>query len=581
MDNLVKKILYKQDDQFDKDLIKELKRLCKSDPTNISLAHRAIMNNMQKPHSQLRLAGLELMDQLFPKSYQFQTLVIKSGLWLMDLCLGTLEEPLPPPEKWAAKLERKVVLVIKEWVKNHHAAHPELPLLLEQLNRLVLDRSWIDQRDHFQNSAADLRLERSKALRLEKYLKYLEADYQTQFETIRDHIHQLESSMNILVPDLQKGLESHSSADPYQSYNPALHPSNMEITIRPEYVLETEENSILFDAVRENRAVLLKHQAQVDELLSMASKVDDPDKPRHEQFLKDCIDVKVKLLDILAKSRDLLDHSMMEIDSDENEEFEEIQVEGTVSTVQQKVKQQHTVIPIKSFTGLSGVFKSREGEEDDPTVGKRTVVNQEEEQNHSVPSHLKEYFEKAPVVEFDQDLEYWGKNNLTFADVSKHSGLEFKHRFLGEGSSEKELSESTIEGLKKRVVVLPPKVSQVEYPPCRAPLRDGTLCKRRDMERCPFHGLIQPRDEEGKLISGEDETKMIPIWQQIESQVSFAVGNSIERKKKKRRLLDEIPKEKPSVKKRLLGLSKRMAKRNVNEITPEQLSERDRKVFRW
>eukprot|EP00959_Pyramimonas_sp_CCMP1952_P299015 6254300-Pyramimonas_sp.AAC.1 len=35
---------------------------------------------------------------------------------------------------------------------------------------------------------------------------------------------------------------------------------------------------------------------------------------------------------------------------------------------------------------------------------------------------------------------------------------------------------------------------------CRAPIRGGRLCSRRDADRCPFHGRIVARDALGQPL---------------------------------------------------------------------------------
>ncbi|CAM9457419.1 unnamed protein product [Lampetra planeri] len=43
---------------------------------------------------------------------------------------------------------------------------------------------------------------------------------------------------------------------------------------------------------------------------------------------------------------------------------------------------------------------------------------------------------------------------------------------------------------------------------CRAPLPDGRLCERADRHKCPFHGKIVPRDEQGVPASAEDAARL-------------------------------------------------------------------------
>lgn len=46
---------------------------------------------------------------------------------------------------------------------------------------------------------------------------------------------------------------------------------------------------------------------------------------------------------------------------------------------------------------------------------------------------------------------------------------------------------------------------------CRAPLESGKLCPRMDLEKCPFHGPIVPRDEIGFPIDelGKGQVKLL------------------------------------------------------------------------
>jgi len=191
--------------------------------------------------------------------------------------------------------------------------------------------------------------------------------------------------------------------------------------------------------------VLLKNQATIDEYLNFASKLDDPDIKRREDFLKRCIVMKVDLINTLTKAQQLLDNSIME-ESDEEDEFEEVDLEEEIST--DLPGDAETIDPAPELTGpapmsvktleeLKPVFVNYTPVEleQDPTIAPSKFVDSVDEeeietirQEFHPPAHLKELYELAPIVEYGQDLDFWGRNNLTFADVSKHGGLEFEHR---------------------------------------------------------------------------------------------------------------------------------------------------------
>jgi len=57
----IRKLLHKNQDDFDAETLKQVKALCKKDPNNIDLVVSSVLKHMQnKPHSQLRFAGLQL-----------------------------------------------------------------------------------------------------------------------------------------------------------------------------------------------------------------------------------------------------------------------------------------------------------------------------------------------------------------------------------------------------------------------------------------------------------------------------------------------------------------------------------------
>jgi hypothetical protein len=57
------------------------------------------------------------------------------------------------------------------------------------------------------------------------------------------------------------------------------------------------------------------------------------------------------------------------------------------------------------------------------------------------------------------------------------------------------------------------KPPEREIPPCRAPLKKGGFCPRRDLRRCPLHGPIIPRDDNGNPVQTPeiDAVKSKPV----------------------------------------------------------------------
>ena len=70
---------------------------------------------------------------------------------------------------------------------------------------------------------------------------------------------------------------------------------------------------------------------------------------------------------------------------------------------------------------------------------------------------------------------------------------------------------------------------------CRAPLKNGKLCPRMDRFKCPIHGKIVARDEQGNVVNESDKlekeksTKQVNAWEDEEliADINAATGNSI------------------------------------------------------
>ena len=106
---------------------------------------------------------------------------------------------------------------------------------------------------------------------------------------------------------------------------------------------------------------------------------------------------------------------------------------------------------------------------------------------------------------------------------------------------------------------------------CRAPLGNGKLCERMDRYKCPFHGRIIARNEQGQAadektrIQEEEQLakeRTVPAWQDPEmlEDIRMATGINLrmddtnkkkKKKKKKQSGLTEFNIEENTVRKRL------------------------------
>lgn len=131
---------------------------------------------------------------------------------------------------------------------------------------------------------------------------------------------------------------------------------------------------------------------------------------------------------------------------------------------------------------------------------------------------------EAPVMKWGSFLDDWGSNSRDV--LANQRGLDLDGHW-GRVDHDAVIPAEKIAELKVHATVY--WEDPVEIQPCRAPLRNGRLCQRRDLKICPFHGPIIPRDDEGKPIdtgsSMEDQTAQL-----VEQQEPINAYPSVEEK---------------------------------------------------
>ncbi|XP_012519120.1 PREDICTED: UV-stimulated scaffold protein A isoform X2 [Propithecus coquereli] len=139
---------------------------------------------------------------------------------------------------------------------------------------------------------------------------------------------------------------------------------------------------------------------------------------------------------------------------------------------------------------------------------------------------------RAPVVPYGVDLCYWGQEQPAARKILRSDS---QHRFWKPSEVEEEVESAAIsEMLRSRHITFAGRFEPVQHR-CRAPRPDGRLCERQDRLKCPFHGKIIPRDEEGRPLDPEDraleqrrqqQMQKHPDWQDPEfmKDVEAATG---------------------------------------------------------
>ncbi len=551
--------------------------------------------------------SLKILNSCFIKSSFFRESIIDLNLLhiLLDLalCLGFSDLiQQPNPNSMELQILEQTCNILTLWTSpSFTSKYPKLLVFKDQVSKYQImsileeiKKKVLSNDDHL-SAIAVAKMKKSNDIRLEKYIDAMEK-WKELKTSIEEHQNQVDSLLHLLYPKDPFILSYESLSNHAALPIDTLHSStfSLEINLKSKVkIVENESNKIIFDQIREHRYVLLALSVKISDLLSLSTKVQDPDLKRHESFLKALIDSKAALQTILEKSREVLDEAIVEDSNSDEDEFEEIdesfQLSSIVADKKGKKVDNSKIVPVYSFTGLKPVFSSTElisPIKDEKPTRSPTLNNEsnlQSESNHSL-------LEKAPFVEWQPDLDHWTTKTVTFADITSHSGLEFKHRFLGEpteASHDKVVGSQAIEMLRKRIVFVDndDTNSRIEYPICGVRLKNGKgLCQRRDMIKCPFHGIIRPRDEIGNLLTKSigEKDESIPMWTELEKSVleSHPIISS-----SRVQTSDIVVKE--SARSRLAKKSKKISSSASRSGIADgsnlvqELRVRDRQVFKW
>ncbi|KAG0325574.1 hypothetical protein BGZ99_000457 [Dissophora globulifera] len=349
--------------------------------------------------------------------------------------------------------------------------------------------------------------------------------------------------------------ETVSRHDPIGVYDNALGSNRYKLTINvskenPVDVEESDDNSELFITLREcYRLIVKKHWPLVMEWLDVLMKADHesgPQRAEYDRLLRMTIDLKKGIADAKGKCEDLgvnMDtmYGPDEHDSDgDDDEFEEVDVlspRNKGKQVQRNIPQPEPRKPRNpvflmqgeailkddpTYIGGTKVFRSKEvpalepkdvssvNNSKTPSAGSPAPMDQ----NDSEESRA-ELLARAPLVPWDDDLAVWDKKEMAF----NTSGLEYSHRFLGVGDGSNLVSQATLDRMKMRTSLYNPQLPEV-IKACRYPMSNGRLCMRRDLERCPYHGPIVPRDKHGQT---QEEGGFIPDEETLDDEQEAAL----------------------------------------------------------
>ncbi|KAJ1968468.1 hypothetical protein IWQ62_001229 [Dispira parvispora] len=500
--------------------LKQLKSYCRDSPVCIDTVYHLVFSKLQKPHAQVRYAAAQIIIELFNRSHQFRQLLVKEFPRFLSLTLGIYQEALPPPEAYAKKLKKLVIQTVKVWRSKYGTFYKPLQLGYEYIRQKLnvnFDSVSDDVLSHVESRRRREALERKKVAHQQRFLRIRDAlqDYATE---VLSNNQEMEAALGILVPDIAGLFHEDGSSHPTTSTSNAttytetmaslgMAAAQYQVNINFDTdnlygVRETPENQVIFDQLREDLKVLVrKHWPQVQHWLTEISQLMIDDTKEVEHSTKQLIDLKYQMSVLKRKCTDL----RIDVPEVSDDEFEDVPIpQDSTSppvTTTPSPRKSNPEDPVPSMLDIdrSAYLAMANRRLHNAQQAEEKNVAQEDPQAHLTEVE-KELIAQAPVLDYGPELHYWDKDTMPL----NQSGIEVKHRFYGEGRGDEDVPQVVMDQLRKRVIYLKP-TRPTDIKACRAPMKNGQLCPRRDLVSCPYHGKKVPRNESGGVVADSFE----------------------------------------------------------------------------
>lgn len=492
--SLIEKATKSTAPEVDPRLLKSIKLVVRFSDSELRLAAQTLMDLMKRNHSQVRYLALLIIDELFMRSKLFRSLVVENLDQLLSLSVGFRRNlPLPAPPAVASVLRSKAIEVLEKWNASFGIHYRQLRLGFDYLKNTLRF-----QFPNLQANAARIQQERreremrSKEILLNKF-ETLQGNFSSIKDEIQSTIDEIGECLDILrTKDESMPLNHLEDEDIEEFHFSELRQIRLDSLKEGDKVHEDRDNKVVFDALRELYKLLVtKHIASVQEWISVLIRVEVEDNRLRDSTLKEFIDIRNRLR--LIKKECEESGCALPNTTNRVEEEEDFWEEGKIEAYENGES-----VPNNRSNNLAAASTSRE-------VNNTEAIKNEGQSSSSVRSKL---IAEAPVMKWGSYLDNWGSNHDILAN---QRGLELEGHW-GRVDYDAVIPAEKIAELNVQTTIY--KEEHVEIQSCRAPLRKGGLCERRDLKVCPFHGPIIPRDEEGNPInqnssSGEKSLKSV------------------------------------------------------------------------
>ena len=494
-----------------------IKSEIKQYPNCLSLVLNEIYSNIKKNQAQIRHSCVILIRYLFEKSHKFRLLIVES---LLFFTTHTILE-IPKNQPFTENLKQIGLETMKDWNSRYSQVYKPIGIAFNHLK----DSGISFDHDSIYFTQIDSRSERLNALSLDKFNK-IKSDVQNLSEIIKENITKIIECREILIPkfinnEIHTAKTSDSISDTIKTASLGSRHYRLDLNITAQEIQsfvipEDESNTIVYDNLRGSRKVLLKYLDKAKEFISYVSKIsfetgssneiDKSNLVKELLVLKGRIEVAIDATnDFALERKDLIPE-----DEDEFQDEDFVAAEDGLNDVSDIVAENvDDTMPINETPSIS---------------------------------FIKELIEPVKLIDFeDKNSEHSDQDDYDETSMF-NTGFEISHRgWVRPDNYESKRNSSR----NPKRIKTPPTIPAPEFiQQCGAMGSNGIICSRKDLEKCPFHGLKIPRNEYGipldpemAEIEANEISNAKPLWQIIESDVAGAIGLD----KKKRRMSNIVP----------------------------------------
>ncbi|CAI9101107.1 OLC1v1038361C1 [Oldenlandia corymbosa var. corymbosa] len=494
-------------------LLKAIKSVVRHSDSDLRCAAQTLLFYMTRDHSQVRYLSLLIIDELFMRSKLFRAIVVENLDQLLTLSVGFRKNlPLPAPAAVATTLRSKAIEFLEKWNVSFGIHYRQLRLGYDYLKNTLRY-----QFPNLQANAQRIQQERrereirTKQILLSKF-EILKANLASIKADIQSTVDEVTACMDIIRNqddgDEDIPLASLDDQDMEMFHNSELRQIRLNSLREGEKVHENSENKVIFDALRElYKVIVTKHLVTIQEWTSVLIRVEVEDVRFRDNTLKELIDIRNNLQSV----KKMCEESGCSLPKTTTEEEDDIWEEGMPESSSNgkslTAESDKEGVPEPSSNGQSLTAKNADFEVSVAPTSSKLNVKVSECSNSTSKGKKKlgidgnplrnQLLSEAPVLPWGSYLDTW--DGSSHRDVlANQRGLDIEGHW-GRVDHDAVIPAQRIAELSMQATIY--REDPVEIQPCRAPLRKGGLCPRKDLRVCPFHGPIIPRDDEGKPIN--------------------------------------------------------------------------------